>query len=338
MKVYHIIPSNKVCSPNIIALNLAEGLHSTGIEVVILYLKENEGATIVSENIKIQRLRYRDFFNLTDADIIHSHLLKADILNAILARIFKVKTISTIHSNIKYDLNSYVNTKIVAWMIIKLWYFALNMLDYRVAVSQSLSKSYAGLLKDCLAITNGIATPFSIDGDRIRNINPDNIRVGIVSRLHIDKGIEDAFSLAEKHNDISLIVYGDGVFREECKIKHESLPNFIYKGYTDNISNAFASFDIFLMPSRHEGFGMTILESLSYNVPVVCYDIPVFREILGEGDFYYRTLDELSQKIHNITLNYDSVKKKQVQRLQYFQLSNMIEKYSDLYYHITKIN
>jgi glycosyltransferase involved in cell wall biosynthesis len=39
--------------------------------------------------------------------------------------------------------------------------------------------------------------------------------------------------------------------------------------------------------SRHEGFGLPVIEAALYNVPVLARDVPVFREICGDGAFYF---------------------------------------------------
>ena len=38
-----------------------------------------------------------------------------------------------------------------------------------------------------------------------------------------------------------------------------------------------------VMPSRREGFGMPVVEAMACGCPVVCSDIPPFREIAGEA-------------------------------------------------------
>jgi glycosyltransferase involved in cell wall biosynthesis len=44
---------------------------------------------------------------------------------------------------------------------------------------------------------------------------------------------------------------------------------------------------LFVFPSHYEGFGIPLIEALALNVPVVCSDIPVFREIGGQLVRYF---------------------------------------------------
>lgn len=41
-----------------------------------------------------------------------------------------------------------------------------------------------------------------------------------------------------------------------------------------------------LMPSLEEGFGLPVLEALAHGTPVICSDIPVFRELFSEGTIF----------------------------------------------------
>ena len=43
----------------------------------------------------------------------------------------------------------------------------------------------------------------------------------------------------------------------------------------------------FVFPSLYEGFGLPILEAIENNCPIVCSDIPIFREILDDNAFFF---------------------------------------------------
>ncbi|WP_407181318.1 glycosyltransferase family 4 protein [Bradyrhizobium sp. STM 3562] len=69
-----------------------------------------------------------------------------------------------------------------------------------------------------------------------------------------------------------------------------SLPsNVRLAGYVDEQDKAalIAEAHGLIMPSLAEGFGVPIIEALAANTPVLCSDIPVFREVAGELADYF---------------------------------------------------
>lgn len=67
----------------------------------------------------------------------------------------------------------------------------------------------------------------------------------------------------------------------------------------------------FILPSHYEGFGMPILEAMSYDIPIALSDIPVFREVAQDAALYFNKddTDDISQKINTI-INSPTVRNK----------------------------
>ncbi|MFA5792365.1 MAG: glycosyltransferase family 1 protein [Candidatus Gracilibacteria bacterium] len=64
--------------------------------------------------------------------------------------------------------------------------------------------------------------------------------------------------------------------------------NVFYLGYLNEIEIAvfFNTATAFVFPSLEEGFGLPILQAFSANCPVICSDIPVFKEIADDAVLY----------------------------------------------------
>ena len=75
----------------------------------------------------------------------------------------------------------------------------------------------------------------------------------------------------------------------EKEILNSGLQNFImFEPFSKDVTleEIYSKFDVVLLLSEYEGFGLPVLEAQSYSVPVVCSSIPVFKEILGGSAFY----------------------------------------------------
>lgn len=49
----------------------------------------------------------------------------------------------------------------------------------------------------------------------------------------------------------------------------------------------YKSTSLYIQPSHYEGFGMPLLEAMVSNAPVVCSDIPIFREVCEDAAVYF---------------------------------------------------
>ena len=84
--------------------------------------------------------------------------------------------------------------------------------------------------------------------------------------------------------DLTVIGYAGGV----SQIRGLP-PNIRFAGYVEDHDKAslIAEAHGLIMPSFAEGFGVPIIEALAANTPVLCSDIPVFREVAGELADYF---------------------------------------------------
>jgi glycosyltransferase involved in cell wall biosynthesis len=84
--------------------------------------------------------------------------------------------------------------------------------------------------------------------------------------------------------DLVVIGYAGGASR-----MRNLPPNIRFAGYVDEHEKATLISEAhgLIMPSFAEGFGVPIIEALAANTPVLCSDIPVFREVAAELADYF---------------------------------------------------
>lgn len=118
--------------------------------------------------------------------------------------------------------------------------------------------------------------------------NPEELIIVTVGRLVKQKGYDTAIRtcklLCEEGIPIRWYAIGAGPDKEKLKkmIEKNNLDNhFFLAGATTNPYNWMLAADIYVQPSRFEGFGITVSEAKALNKKIVCSDIPEFREQLG---------------------------------------------------------
>jgi len=93
-------------------------------------------------------------------------------------------------------------------------------------------------------------------------------------------------------NNFNLVCFGAGRFsKEEIKqIKELNLntQNVIHlKGDDDILNQLYSNASIFVFPSLYEGFGIPLLEAMSFNCPVVCSNTSSLPEVAGDAADYF---------------------------------------------------
>lgn len=57
-----------------------------------------------------------------------------------------------------------------------------------------------------------------------------------------------------------------------------------------------------VVPSLYEGFGLPVAEAMAEGVPIACSDIPVFREVAGDGPLYFdpTSVDAIADALYKL--------------------------------------
>jgi len=113
-----------------------------------------------------------------------------------------------------------------------------------------------------------------------------------------------AFKLV-KDDSLKLVLAGAQIINGSSEVLDE-IKIFIFQNKLENkvilagyVSKAEASLlyknaRIYVFPSLDEGFGIPILEALSFSLPVICSDIDIFKEVGGGCVEYFKVGDSIS--------------------------------------------
>jgi glycosyltransferase involved in cell wall biosynthesis len=119
---------------------------------------------------------------------------------------------------------------------------------------------------------------------RLSEGHPESPLLLYVGRLSAEKGIERLRPILEAFPHARLALVGDGPQRKALERHFAGLPVF-FAGFLhgEELASAFASSDIFLMPSRTETLGLVVLEAMASGLPVVGARAGGIPEMIEEG-------------------------------------------------------
>jgi len=158
--------------------------------------------------------------------------------------------------------------------------------------------------------------------DKIKSFSAKKYDGFFLGRLHISKGIFDLIEIwnlvVKKNKKAKLALCGAATkeMLEEInkKIRGFGLEdNIFYLGFlpTDEVFRNLKSSRIFVFPSHEEGWGIAACEAMACKLPVVAYDLPVFKEVFPKGLISVKMGDyrSFSEEILKLLLNKEKYNK-----------------------------
>ncbi|MBX9889592.1 MAG: glycosyltransferase family 4 protein [Flavobacteriaceae bacterium] len=123
----------------------------------------------------------------------------------------------------------------------------------------------------------------------------------VASHLRESKGIQDLILAVSKLSaeilaEIEITIFGDGPYKAvllDLVQQHNLSSNFKFMGSTANLSELYCRYDYMLQPSHMECFSLSILESLSANVPVITTNVGGNEEVIvnNKNGFIFQAKD-----------------------------------------------
>ena len=164
---------------------------------------------------------------------------------------------------------------------------------------------YYGFQKDSLTNSAGLNSITNL----ITSQN-SNFKIGTIGRLVPQKDyptLLSAFSNVLKSvPSTELYVVGEGYLQKELIELSKSLgvnSKVHWLGKTEYINNFLSKIDLFILPSKYEGFGLVLLEAMVAKKPIIAGNNSAIPEVLGksyEGFFSTGDVNALAQQIKTV--------------------------------------
>lgn len=117
--------------------------------------------------------------------------------------------------------------------------------------------------------------------------------VGTLERRKNVTTLIEAFGRVAGSADMQLVIAGRpgyGFVEIEAAIKRQRSPaRYIVTGFVsdEELAMLYTLADLFAYPSRYEGFGIPLVEAMSFGLPVVASRIPASEEVAADAALYY---------------------------------------------------
>nr|CAD6406748.1 glycosyl transferase [Rhizobium sp. Q54] len=227
-------------------------------------------------------------------DILHIHAIGPGLFTP-LARVFGLKVVTT-HHGYDYDREKWGP---LAKRVLRLGErLAVQTSNAAIAVSRdvkaSMRRRYA---RDLAHVPNGVAVrPATAMPDMLERFGLERRRyIVMVARIVPEKRQMDLIAAFARLPQAGwkLAIVGDADHRSryfnEVEAFANAVPGVVMTGFQSGeaLAALYSQAGLFVLPSLHEGMPISLLEALSYGLPVLASDIPANHEVELPPEDYF---------------------------------------------------
>jgi len=218
-----------------------------------------------------------------DADVVHTHLVHADVYGGVAAKLRRTKLVSTKHNDDPFRAGPFRHVERAL----------AHAADRVVTISDSLRRftiERVGIPASKVeTIHYGLDEPPAPWGENPPDAVPADARVLLsVSRLTPQKGIDTAVqALSLLPEDVVLVVLGEGPERDtiEQLAEEQAVSSRVFlPGRVPDVAAWLRRAAVYVHPARWEGFGLAVLEAMVSGLPVVATNVSSLPELVVDGE------------------------------------------------------
>lgn len=298
IRVLHVIDHLGYGGAPTVVKNIVERLNSEGIETLVCALRRNPIAMQINAHlITLTYHKYNPYTILAVAklckkykiDIVHAHLPKS-IISSLLASFFCASKI-VIHEH--GEIIS--GTAFIYRLLLKILRLRAEVAFANSQATKAALSQTAGFAESSIAVVSNFIDftqfdPAAYSRDKVRNalgIARNKTVVGFVGRLASYKGadllVEAAAILCKKDQRFCFIIVGEGPQKnrlEKLVLQLGLKEKVTFAGLCKSPQKVITAFDIAVIPSRYEAFGITAIEFMRMKVPIIASPVGGLPELV----------------------------------------------------------
>lgn len=350
MKIFQVITVSEFGGAQTIVANLAQGIDNSH-EIFILYGGDGEAWKHLGDKVHLIRLNEHRK-NISWKDIILAFKLfrlrlkyKPDIVHLHSSKMGAIGRIVFAPSKIVYTVHGFDSIRKAFRKFLIIEKALKNRAAKIIGVSQydvdCLQEE--GIYKNVELVYNGVIDHSINDKglfeaplikEQLKNIKQQYSHIIMcLSRVSPQKKFDLFLEIAQKRPEYAFVWIGN-------KTHFENLPSNVFcLGEAHSAHQYLKYADIFILPSNYEGLPMSLLEALSYGVPVVASAVGGITEVL-DGSNGYAVQNNVSDFTEKIDLMLQEEVHKQMKvnaresYLKYFTVDKMVDGYMNIYQNI----
>ncbi len=289
----------------------------------------------------------KNIIRTKDIDILHCYLLKSQIFGYLLKR-FSFPKIKLIF----HELGEiFMNDRFVFLTFMKQ---AQKKVDKFFAVSDATKAALhqkIGIPEQNISVLYNFVITENFKSEQIRidiknkrkelGISANEHVIGYAGRLSPEKGAVHLINaLPRLKFPFKLLIAGTGAEKEmlEKRINQLNLSDkVIFLGFVKSMPETYALFDMLIIPSEHESFGLVAVEAQSAGIPVIASDIPGLNEVIDQKNgllFEAKNPDDLAEKI-NYLIDNPKLKQQLIaggkENIKKYEIENYYKKMTETY-------
>jgi L-malate glycosyltransferase len=342
MKIAFILPSLANKGPIVFTKYLIEGLKGKINYIEVFYFKD---IVELDLGVPTKQINFFEKINFDYFDIVHTTMIKADLYFWWNKKSLNNKAVVSMHNYLVEDLN-YLYKPFKAKLFKFLWKMSLASANQLIVSSSDQLEYYKKLLdneREYTLIPYGVNQKELHEIDLVEKKFLNNLKnnytvLGSCGLLIERKGFKQLVEFLKNNLNYAVVIIGNGEDSNNLEnlIKKYNLQDrFILLGFKDNSIDYYKYFDIYVMTSYSEGFGLAMLEAMTQSLPIVCSNLPLYKGSFDDTNvslFEPKDIDSLTKAIYQVNENIDYYKEASYKLFEKkFSLDIMGNRHIELY-------